>query len=184
MLEPAPTGGRLGQTEYSLGPDLIVVRRSWRHALLLPGIPLAIALVAVTLWRIEPGPEEPVVPIVSTLLATVLLIAGMFGAVSVPWLRPRTIACTPAGVQIDDTTLAAAAIAEILTDTILRRSKGTTEFGLCLVIVPVVGLRTRMEVAASYEFSDSQLELIVREMRRMLSLAVDGKAPRLPGDPR
>lgn len=87
------------------------MRRSWRLAVLVPLIPLAIAIVAWTLSRIEPGQQDPVVPIVSTLVAAAMLVGGIVGAVSVPWFRPRMITCTPDGVMLDDRRLPASEIA-------------------------------------------------------------------------
>ncbi len=163
--------GRLGQTDYEIGPDRIVVRRSWRLAILVPLLPLGIVVVAVTIATLEPGPQDPVPIVVAILLATLMLIAGLVGAVSVPWFPPRTITCTARGVQADKIEIPRADVATISIQQIVRRMKGTTAYAYYLLITTTTGHRKRMELTETRSATEPTVILIGEAMNRLVATA-------------
>lgn len=169
--------GRLGQTDYEIGPDRIVVRRSWRLAILVPLLPLGIVVIAVTLATLTSGPQDPVPVVIAVLLATVMLIAGIVGAVSVPWFPPRTITCTARGVQADTIEIPRADVATISIQQIVRRMKGTTAYAYYLLITTTTGHRKRMELTESRNATEPTVLLIGDAINRLV-----GTKSSAPGD--
>jgi len=164
----APIRGRLGQTDFEIGPDRVVVRRSWRLVVLVPLLPLGIGVVAVTLATLRPGAQDPLPVILAVFLATAMLIVGIVGVVSVPWFPPRTITCTPRGVQVDAIEIPRADVGTITIQQVVRRIKGSTAYAYYLLVTTTTGHRKRMELVESRDASEPVVVQIAQAMTRLV----------------